>query len=76
MPRNKHQLEMVRMNIEVPVKIKEKVSELAIQLNALSMTEVIIRSVSLLHAVKRAGESGDEIIIRSANGKEKTIVVE
>jgi len=76
MPRNKHQLEMVRMNIEVPVKIKEKVSELAIQLNALSMTEVIIRSISLLHAVKRAGESGGEIIIRSANGKEKTIIVE
>lgn len=76
MPRNKHQLEMVRMNIEVPVKIKEKVIELAIKLNSLSNTEVIIRSISLLHAVKRAGESGDEIITRSASGKEKTIVVE
>lgn len=75
MPRIKQPYKTTRMNIELPEKVSEKVSELVIQLNALSRTEIVIRSISLLYAIKKL-EKNSEFIIRSPGGKEKTIIIE
>lgn len=65
---------MERLTIQLRQRHKEMLREMADQTGAMSMTEVIVRSLALYHTLARAHSNGDVVIIRDSEGKEKEVV--
>lgn len=75
MARPKKAFKTTRINISLPNEIREKLNELQLQTNSLSLTDALSRAISFYYAMKKAGMSGSDVVIRSPDGKEKTVLI-
>jgi uncharacterized secreted protein with C-terminal beta-propeller domain len=70
MTRPKHTEEKVRLNLDLPKSIRERIERVRTMIEADSLTEVVRRSISLFEALIEFKSEGARIIIRNKNGSE------
>ena len=64
----------VRLNLEIPVKVRDLIEQIQQQTGAASMTEVIRRALLVLYALLQAAKNGDDLVIKR-EGKETIILI-
>jgi hypothetical protein len=76
MPRPANPDAKARLNLELPERVRARLEHLRTISEADSITEVVRRALAVYDVVLTAvRERGDKIVLRSADGTEKEIIV-
>ena len=75
MPRPPNTEPRTRLNLEIPVRLRERMERLRQTLEADSLTEVIRRALVVYEALLTTREGHGKVFIRAADGTEQEIVV-
>ena len=75
MPRPKRKTKKVRLNLDMPESVKERLEQLRDNTHADSMSEVVRRALALYELVTREVVQGSSLIIKSSNGSERHIEI-
>ena len=75
MPRPPSTEKRVRLNLELPVRVRDQLERLKKMSEADSLTEVIRRAVILFEFLLELRASKATIIIRAKNGSEKEVIL-
>jgi hypothetical protein len=69
------QAKKIRLNLEIPVHVRESLDALQERSHASSLTEVIRKALALLDLYLEQRESGGQVIFRSKKGTDEVLKV-
>ncbi len=75
MPRPKSSESKSRLNLELPERVRTRIEQIRVLAEADSMSEVIRRAISVYATLLRVTQDGDRLVLRSANGEERELVL-
>jgi len=73
MPRQKNDVKKSRLNLDMPVNVRERMDELKIETDSDSLSEVIRRSVALYDFLTTQKKAGFHPVLRDEDGNEKLV---
>lgn len=73
MPKEVRRLEKTRLTLDLPVKIRQRLEEMADETEAASLVEVVINSLKWYSELIKADCRGAKVVFRHKNGDEETI---
>lgn len=75
MPRPRRENKKVRLNLDMPETVKERLEEIRDVTYADSMSEVVRRALAVYELVTRETARGSVFIVRSSNGSERQVEI-
>lgn len=76
MPKPKSPEPRVRLNLEIPERVRDRLERLRLATDAESMTEVIRRSLAVYEVLVFAAQDGARITVTDAEGERSLLLVE
>ncbi len=76
MPRRASAEPKIRLNLELPERLRGRLEQLRVMSEADTITEVVRRAVALYDAMMSAmKERGEKVILRGADGSERELLI-
>lgn len=76
MPRPARNEAKVRLNLELPERVRERLERVRVMSEADSLTEVIRRALSVYDALLTSAlEEGSKVVLRNADGTERELLI-
>ncbi len=75
MPRPKRKSRKVRLNLDMPEAVKERLEVLRDDTQADSMSEVVRRALAIYELISREAALGSKFIVKSSDGTERHVEI-